>query len=344
MKKMIALLVAGICCMVTTSRVSAATEPIKWRCHTLLGASSGEVQNLQWFCDEVKKRTGDRLEITVYPGGALGIPVQELYRSLKAGVVEMAMGFSEFQQGDAPALSLDSRFYLWQNKFQRWAIHQMLKPLRTKILEEDWSIELLDGFPLYNTLDGIVSNIDGQTWADFKGKKIRVSAPDSKRVFEICGTSPVYMPLGETYQALKTGVIDGIDTSPRSVIERSLNEIAKYYNNVGFPGTVLWTCEFYVSKRHWDKLPADVQRIVKECAEDAARKGACESGDPRTEQQYIDKMKKSGMIVRSFSDEEMEKSRQAANQAFWEFMKDNKDPRTLQVFELLKPYLPEPPK
>jgi TRAP-type C4-dicarboxylate transport system substrate-binding protein len=227
MKKMIALLVAGICCMVTTSRVSAATEPIKWRCHTLLAASSGEVQNLQWFCDEVKKRTGDRLEITVYPGGALGIPVQELYRSLKAGVVEMAMGFSEFQQGDAPALSLDSRFYLWQNKSQRWAIHQLLKPLRTKILEEDWSIELLDGFPLYNTLDGIVSNIDGQTWADFKGKKIRVSAPDSKRVFEICGTSPIYMPLGETYQALKTGVIDGIDTSPRSVIERSLNAIAK---------------------------------------------------------------------------------------------------------------------
>ena len=94
---------------------------------------------------------------------------------------------------------------------------------------------MLGGFPLYNTLDGIVSNIDGSTWADFKGKKIRVSAPDSKRVFELCGTSSVYMPLGETYQGLKTGVIDGVDTSPRSVIERSLNEVAKYLCQRGPP-------------------------------------------------------------------------------------------------------------
>lgn len=344
MKKISMAMVAVAFCFMLISSVGFAADTIKWRCHTILNANSGEVQNLMWFCDQVKQRTGGRLEISVFPGGALGIPVQELYRSLKAGVVEMAMDFPEFQQGDAPALSLDSRFYLWGNRSQRWAIHELINPLRKKILEEDWNIMLLGGFPLYNTLDGIVSNIDGSSWADFKGKKIRVSAPDSKRVFELCGTSAVYMPLGETYQGLKTGVIDGVDTSPRSVVERSLNEVAKYYVNVGHPGTVLWSCEFYVGKRHWDKLPADIQKIVQECAADAARKGACESSDPRTEKVYLDKMKSSGMTIRYFAEDELDKTRQAAIKAFWEFMEGNKDPRVIQVFELIKPYVPQAAK
>ncbi len=73
---------------------------------------------------------------------------------------------------------------------------------------------------------------------------------------------------------------------------------------------------------------------------DAARKGACESADPRTEQVYLDKMKASGMTIRYFSQEELEKTRQAALKTFWEFLDGNKDPRILQVFEVIKPYLP----
>lgn len=344
MKKILMVTVAAAVCLTLISPALGQTKAITWRCHSVLNANSEEVRNLMWFCDQVKQRTSGRLEINVFPGGALGIPVQEVYRSLKAGAVEMAMDFSEFQQGDAPALSLDSRFYLWGNRSQRWAVHELINPLRKKILEEDWNIILLGGFPLYNTLDGIVSNINGSTWADFKGKKIRVSAPDSKKVFELCGTSSVYMPLGETYQALKTGVIDGIDTSPRSVIERSLNEVAKYFVNVGQPGTVLWSCEFYVGKRHWENLPADIQKIVLDCAGDAARKGACESSDPRTEKVYLDKMQSSGMTIKYFSEEELDKSRQAALKVFWEFVEGTKDPRTLQVFELLKPYVPQAAK
>jgi TRAP-type C4-dicarboxylate transport system substrate-binding protein len=344
MRNVLKILVAVALCFTFVSPALAAEPTFKWRAHTLLNASAGEAQNFQWFIDTVKARSNGRLEITLYPGGSLGIPVTELYRSLKAGVVEAALGFSEFQQGDAPALSLDSRFYLWANKSQRWAIHEYLKPLRKQILLEDWGVVLLDGFPLYNTLDGIVSNIDGNTWDAFKGKKIRVSAPDSRRVYELSGTSAVFMPLGETYQALKTGVIDGIDTSPRSVVERSLYEVAKNYVNVGHVGTVLWTCELYVSKRHWDKLPADIKQILQETAEEAARKGAVESNDPRTEQVYLDKMRSSGMKVAYFPEEELEKTRQAAITAFWEFMKDKKDRRILQVFDMMKPYIPQPGK
>lgn len=253
----------------------------------------------------------------------------------------MAMGFSEFQAGDAPALSLDSRFYLWRDRSQRWAIHNLLEPARKKIFTEEWDIELLGGYPLYNTNDGIVTNIDGNGWDDFKGKKIRVSVPDSKRVFELCGTSAVYMPLGELYQALKTGVIDGVDTSPRTVVGRSLYKVAKFYYPVGYPGTVLWTCEILVSKKHWDKLPADLQQIVREAAADASRKGACEATDPRTEEAYMAKMREKGMEIRFFSDEDMKRSQQAALQAYKEFVADSDNENVKKMAGLMAPYLPD---
>ncbi|BBO66276.1 C4-dicarboxylate ABC transporter [Desulfosarcina alkanivorans] len=334
-----AILVTGL--LLTGFSPATAADTFKWRADAILNEKTGEVKNFQWFCDQVKARSGGRLEIQLFPGGSLGIPPTGLYRALKSGVVHMAMGMSEFQAGDAPSLSLDSRFYLWRDRSQRWAIHNLLAPARQEIFNNSWGIELLGGYPLYNTNDGIVTNIDGSGWEDFAGKKIRVSAPDSKRVFELRGASAVFMPMGELYQALKTGVIDGVDTSPRTVVGRSLYEVAKYYYPVGYPGTVLWTCEILVSKKHWDKLPADLQQIVRETALDASRKGACEATDPRTEEAYLAKMREKGMTIRYFSDADMKRSQQAALTAYKEFVAGSENPNVKKMAEIIAPYLPD---
>jgi TRAP-type C4-dicarboxylate transport system substrate-binding protein len=341
MKKLLVTLFT-VCLVLSflAATAGAKDKVIEWRGDTLLGANSGEAKLYQWFCDEVKKRSNGRLVITMYPGRALGIPVTELYRALKAGAVEMSLGFAEFQQGDAPALSIDSRFGLLPNRSLRWAIHKLIEPTRKRILEEEWNTVLLGGHLLFNTNCGIVSNIDGDSWKDFAGKKIRVSAKDSSRVYNLCGTSPVFMPLGETYQALKTGVIDGIDTSPRSVVERSLYEVAKNYNIVWYPGSVAWACEYYVSKKHWDKLPADLQAIVQEVATEATRKGDCIATDPRTEKVDLDKMKKNGMTIKWFSEENMHKAHMAAVRALSEYMSETKDKNCHLIFDQMKPYLP----
>ena len=320
---------------------ASAAETFKWRADAILNEKTGEVKNFQWFADQVKARSNGRLEIQVFPGGSLGIPATGLYRALKSGVVHMAMGFSEFQAGDAPALSLDSRFYLWRDRSQRWAMHNLLEPARREIFNNDWGIALLGGYPLYNTNDGIVTDIDAQGWDDFKGKKIRVSAPDSKRVYELNGASAVFMSMGDLYQALKTGVIDGVDTSPRTVVGRSLFEVAKYYYPAGYPGTVLWTCEILVSKTHWDELPADLQQIVREAAADASRRGAAQATDPRTEAQYLDKMREKGMTIRFFSDQDMQRSQQAALKAYKEFVSSSDDQNVKKMADIMAPYLPD---
>ena len=336
------LTIAVACSLLITSSALAAKDQIKWRADTFLAATAGEVKNLQWFAELVNKRSGGRLKIDVYPGGSLGIPYTGLYRALKKGVIEMALGFPNLQLGDAPALSLDARHGIFPNRPLRMSVYKLLDPLRKKILEEDWGVKLLDGFSMYNIYDGIATNIDGKSWEDFKKKKLRAGSTDFARILEICGASAITMPLGETYQALKTGVIDGVCTSPRSVVARSLQEVAKYFIVDCYPGAVTWYCEFYVSKKHWDKLPADLQQIVQECATEAANKGNCEATDPRTEKVYLDKMRKSGMTVRFLPVEDQERYYRAAIQGLWESVEGKKDKRILEILEVMKPYLPRP--
>jgi TRAP-type C4-dicarboxylate transport system substrate-binding protein len=47
-----------------------------------------------WFCDEVKKRTDGRLEITYYPGGTL-LTAVKMYDGVVTGISDL--GFSHIQ-------------------------------------------------------------------------------------------------------------------------------------------------------------------------------------------------------------------------------------------------------
>lgn len=84
MKKVFLMLIATavLAGSLGISNPAFAADTFKWRADAILNEKTGEVQNFQWFCDEVRKRSGGRLDIQVFPGGSLGIPPNGLYRAL----------------------------------------------------------------------------------------------------------------------------------------------------------------------------------------------------------------------------------------------------------------------
>ena len=318
-----------------------AAETAEWRVDCVLLATSGEVKNLQWFCDLVKERSGGRLKLTVYPGLSLGVAVTETYHALKNGTIEMAMAFPEFMVGHAPALSLEGRDGIWPDRDRRWLINKVLFPYRQKIFNEDWGIHSLGSFPLYAVNTGFYTKFPVKTWNDLKGKKVRASSEHYLLTFRSLGAAPLFMPLGEAYMALKTGVIDGVETSPRSGVERSLFEVAKHYTIVWPSGTSgSWSAEFAVSKKHWDKLPADLQAIVQECANDAIVKGFQEAFHPDVEKPYLDKLKAAGVNITFLPLQEREKTAKAAREILRKYMEGSKDARNQEIYKIIKPFLP----
>ena len=96
--------------------------------------------------------------------------------------------------------------------------------------------------------------------ADFKGLKIRILASDFQiEQIKRLGATPVAMSLGDVMAALQQGAIDGALASVPAFTPLHFYDAAKYMTE---------TSQYYVlivaemSKKWFDALPADLQKIV----------------------------------------------------------------------------------
>jgi TRAP-type C4-dicarboxylate transport system substrate-binding protein len=80
-------------------------------------------------------------------------------------------------------------------------------------------------------------------------------------MIQALGAEPVFIPLGDVYLSMETGVIDGIVTCPMLYKAYKLQELGKHAVVAAFgcvsEGVVM-------NKDTWEKMPADLQAIVEE--------------------------------------------------------------------------------
>ena len=106
-----------------------------------------------------------------------------------------------------------------------------------------------------------------RTPADMKGLKIRVIQSDLfVAMVEALGANPTPMPYGEVYTALKTGIVDAAENNWPSYESSRHFEVAKYYaitEHSLAPEILLF------SKKVWDTLSADDQKIIRQAAKES---------------------------------------------------------------------------
>jgi TRAP-type transport system periplasmic protein len=102
---------------------------------------------------------------------------------------------------------------------------------------------------------------------DLSGLKIRVPEAETfLETFRLIGASPVPVPWGETYTAVQTGVVDGLEGVPEVIRNFKMYEVGK---NVARTGHILATLQLLVSEDTYAALPDDVKAIVDEAAREA---------------------------------------------------------------------------
>jgi len=105
------------------------------------------------------------------------------------------------------------------------------------------------------------------TVADFKGLKMRGPDPVYAGMFEAFGTDAITCDWSEIYNALQTGVIDGMEASPAMIYSMKFHEQAKYYSKTYHIAAIV----YYMFNKEWfENLPKDLQKIVEESAREAA--------------------------------------------------------------------------
>jgi TRAP-type C4-dicarboxylate transport system substrate-binding protein len=119
-----------------------------------------------------------------------------------------------------------------------------------------------------NSARTFTSNKKLTTVADFKGQKFRMPGnPIHVGIAENLGASAQVLPLGELFSALQTGVVDGQDNGMVTVISQNFYEVQKYLYETNH---IVATLEIIVSADFIDKLPADLQKVVREAAKKAS--------------------------------------------------------------------------
>ena len=126
---------------------------------------------------------------------------------------------------------------------------------------------------------------------DMQGIKFRTSENDMKvQMFKAFDANVVMLPFSELFTALQQGTVSGQENPAANILASSLYEVQKY---LSLTGHMYDNCVFGVNKNWFDKLPKDLQAIVKEEA-DKARTLDLQLSD---ESKFINGLKDKGMIV-----------------------------------------------
>jgi tripartite ATP-independent transporter DctP family solute receptor len=102
---------------------------------------------------------------------------------------------------------------------------------------------------------------------DLEGMKIRVQGnPMFIETINAMGGNGIAMDTGEIFSALQTGVIDGAENNPPTLLEHNHYQNAKYYS---LTGHLILPEPIVMSKITWEKLTPEQQALVKKTAKAA---------------------------------------------------------------------------
>ncbi len=243
----------------------AAGKAITWKCPTHWPmASSSYKDSLVAVAERIKKRTNGRLIIEPYAAGAL-VPGKEIFNAVKRGMVPIGITSSAYPLAQVPLMNVASGLPLnfgdvWEAVyFYKWlGFEQMLQDECAKHGLVYFSDKV---YPTELSLKKPV-----RKFADFKGLKLRSSGIMQTYLTSI-GAAASYIPGGDVYAALASGVIDGAHWGAvQGSDSMKFYEINKYHLRpaLNVASTDIWL----VNKEALGKLPKDLQEILLQTLEE----------------------------------------------------------------------------
>lgn len=235
-----------------------AAQEIKLKLsHFLPPAHNHHVNVIVPWAEEVKKRTGGKVEITIFPGASLCKPPQQ-YDCAKSGIADLAWGVTGWTPGRFPLTSVLELPFMHRTA---GVGSQMLADLWDKYLKREYD----DVHVLYLHVHpgGHVhtSSKPVRTLEDFKGMKIRTPTAVVGDLLDLLGATKVGMPANAIYEAMSQKTVDGFGMPFEALPPFRLHEVSKYHTEVGMYTT---TFALFMNKAKYASLPADVRKVLDE--------------------------------------------------------------------------------
>jgi TRAP-type C4-dicarboxylate transport system substrate-binding protein len=243
------------------AKSAAAEKPIELNLTHIMSAVSYPNQAFKYYSDKIYERTKGRVKITVYPSGVL-CPPDKVFQSVEAGIADIGHHCAAYTPGPFPA---SEACFLPLPADNAWSFSLMATDFWShfKLKELENVHFFFGGTPgpyLIATVDKPILKPE-----DLKGLKMRAIGP-AVDLMKMWGGTPVSMPMGDVYEALSKGVIDGGILPLEAIKGFKFGDHLKYATiapvGISFPGFVV------MNLKKWNELPKDIQEVFTKTNEE----------------------------------------------------------------------------
>lgn len=227
-----------------------------------LNEQSNQGRAAKVFAEAVEKASGGKMKVRAIGAAALG-PDTQMQQSLIGGAQEMMVGSTATLVGITKEMALWDTPFLISNAKEADAL--LDGPVGDKIrnkLQEKGLVGLVyweNGFRNLTNSKRAINKVE-----DLEGIKLRVMQNNVfLNSFKTLGANAVPMAFSELFSALETNTVDGQENPFNTILSSKFYEVQKYVtvtNHVYSPWIVL------VSKKWWDQLSKDEQKILSDAA------------------------------------------------------------------------------
>jgi tripartite ATP-independent transporter DctP family solute receptor len=256
------------------------------------------------FAEVVAQKSGGKMNVKLYPGGTLGGEAA-VASSLQGGTIEMSM------MGPGLLTGMDREFGVFDTPFMfencKEVDTALDGPVGKKLLDKLPAKGLVGlaywdhGFRILTNSKRPIGKLE-----DMQGLKIRVQQiPVFIETFNALGTNAVPMPFPELYAALEQKAVDGQENPFISVEVTKFYEVQKYATATRHAYSPLLVL---VSKKFWDQLSPDEQKILADAAQDVKSYQRKVSRD--MDAKAVDALKAKGMTITEVSSQERTRIRE----------------------------------
>ncbi|HCW20766.1 MULTISPECIES: TRAP transporter substrate-binding protein [Achromobacter] len=303
-KTRLLVLATALSCAVAGVAAAADVKPRLIRFGYGLNEESVQGRAARFLAQELEKVSGGKLKMKTFGSANLGSD-EQMQGALAGGAQEMMVGSTAPLAGMVKEFGVFDLPFLFNSEKEADAVldgqlgQDLLKKLEAKGLVG--LVYWENGFRNMTNSKRPIARAE-----DLQGIKLRVMQNQiALGVFNTLGANAVPMPFSELFTALETRTVDGQENPITTIQSSKFYEVQPFLTitrHVYTPWVVL------ASKKWWDTLSPDEQKLVRQAAE-ASRD--FERKDSRADStKAMTTLEKAGMKINTVSPEEVARMRQ----------------------------------
>ena len=261
MKKLVAFMLA---CLMLLSAGAAMAAEYQLRTSTNLAGTGTVGRGLQKFVDLINEKSEGRIEAVANFGSELGSQAEQV-EMCQLGTLEMVVAAPGSGPGAwVPELLMFEFPYLFKDNAH---YRRMLKGMEEEVTERVQPHGFIAMAGQSQGARHMLTVNPVEKLEDLANMKMRGPNAIYISMFNALGAAGTTMDWNEIYTSLQNKTIDGMEASPSMIHSMKFEDNAK---NLTITNHII-ACVYYFFNEAWfNALPADLQAVVRECAEEAA--------------------------------------------------------------------------